>query len=126
MYRALFTSAYFGLLRVGEITKGDHLVLAKDVHVAQNKRKIQFILRTSKTHWKDNRPQLIKITSHPDRKRLKSSNFYRPSQNNAAICPFTILREFVTVRPLSARTDEPFFIFSDRSAITPIHMRKTL
>ena len=28
LYRALFSTAYFGLFRVGELTKGEHPVLA--------------------------------------------------------------------------------------------------
>ena len=63
LYRALFISAYYGMLRVGEMTTGNHPVLATDVHVGVNKRKILFILRTSKTQGKDKKPQLIKICS---------------------------------------------------------------
>ena len=59
----MISTSYFGLLRVGEITSGDHPVLATDVHIAANKRKIMFVLHTSKTHWKNMKPQMIKITS---------------------------------------------------------------
>ena len=59
LYRALFASAYYGLLRVGELTSDDHPVLAKDIHIGMNKKKFLFILRTSKTHWKDRKPQLV-------------------------------------------------------------------
>ena len=38
LYKALFASAYYGLLRVGEITKGSHPVLAPDVHIGKNKK----------------------------------------------------------------------------------------
>ena len=31
LYRALFVSAYYGLLRVGELTAGNHPILATDV-----------------------------------------------------------------------------------------------
>ena len=53
LYRMLFSTTYFGLFRVGEVTAGDHPILAKDVHIAKNKEKMLFILRTSKTHWKN-------------------------------------------------------------------------
>ena len=43
LYKALFTVAYFGLFRVGELTKGSYPVLAKDVHITTNKKKILFI-----------------------------------------------------------------------------------
>ena len=47
---ALFATAYYGLFRVGEITDSQHAVKACDVHIGVNKRKLLFILRTSKTH----------------------------------------------------------------------------
>ena len=53
----LFSTAYFGLFRVGELTTGDHPVLARDVHIGINKKKMLFLLRTSKTHWKDSKPK---------------------------------------------------------------------
>ena len=36
LYGVMFAAAYYGLLRVGEITMGTHCVLAKDVHIADN------------------------------------------------------------------------------------------
>ena len=39
MYLAFFSLAYYGLFRVGELAKGDHPVLAKDVEIGTNKRK---------------------------------------------------------------------------------------
>ena len=52
LYRALFSTAYFGLLRVSELTatSSQHVVLARDVHMASNKNKFMFVLRTSKMH----------------------------------------------------------------------------
>ena len=75
LYQALFSTAYFGLLRVGKITSGSHPILAKDVQVGVNKRKILFVLHSSKTHNKANLPQMIKISSkskneQKDKKRL--------------------------------------------------------
>ena len=61
LYKALFASAYFGLFRVGELTSGSHPVLAKDVHIGTNKKKLLFVLHSSKTHTKGDKPQLIKI-----------------------------------------------------------------
>lgn len=59
LYKAMFSAAYNGLLRVGEMTKSQHSILARDVLIAKNKRKIQFILRTSKTHGLGDPPQII-------------------------------------------------------------------
>ena len=63
LYQALFATSYFGLFRVGELTLGEHTVKARDVQIGKNKNKMLFILRTSKTHWKDAKPQMIKIMS---------------------------------------------------------------
>ena len=50
LYKALMATAYFGLFRVGELTESEHVVKARDVHIALNKDKLMFILHTSKTH----------------------------------------------------------------------------
>ena len=63
LFKTLFSTMYFGLLRVSEVAKGQHPVLARDVHIGTNKNKFLLLLRTSKTHWKNNRPQMIKITA---------------------------------------------------------------
>ena len=44
LYKTLLLTAYFGLFRVGELTSGDHPVLAKDVSIGTNKDKILFCL----------------------------------------------------------------------------------
>ena len=115
LYCALFASAYYGLLRVSELTAGAHPILAVDVHIGVNKNKILFILRTSKTHWKDKKPQLVKISST----RIST-------ENKRKICPFTAIREFIDVRPDCVSYDEPFFIFQDRTPLTPVIMRSVL
>ena len=56
LYQAIFAAGYFGLLRIGEVTSGDHPVLARNVHIGLNKKKILFILWTSKTHWTNVKP----------------------------------------------------------------------
>ena len=63
LYQAMFASPYYGLLRVGEVATGDHPILARDVHIGTNKDKILFVLCTSKTHWLDDIPQSMKISS---------------------------------------------------------------
>ena len=63
LYKTLISTMYFGLFRFSELTSGTHPVLAKDVHIGMNKKKMLFILRTSKTHWKDVKPQLVKIST---------------------------------------------------------------
>ena len=64
MYQALFALGYYGLMRVSELTKSDHVIKACNIHIAKNKDKILIVLHSSKTHSKANRPQKIKITSN--------------------------------------------------------------
>ena len=111
--RAILSVTYYRLLRVGEVTCGTHPILAKDVHVGLNKRKFLFILRTSKTHLKDNRPQMIKICS--TQKKISTD-----------LCHFAILREYNALRPSCKSINEPFFVFCDNSIVTPSQINKVL
>ena len=120
MYQALFTATYFGLLRIGEVTLGSHLIKALDVHVADNNRKFKFILRTSKTHTKSCVLQVIKLSSDPVRIHNKQTN--RPT----VLCPYTALCRYVKARKSCIHEKEPFFVFRDQSAVTPQHMRAVL
>ena len=54
LYQAVFSSAFYGLFRMCEIaqTPSGHAV-----HIGVNKKKLMFILRTSKTHTLGNKPQ---------------------------------------------------------------------
>ena len=112
LYKAIFASAYYGLLRIGEMASGTHPVLATDVHVGENKNKILFILRTSKTHWKDKKPQHVRICSN--NKSGKVVNY------DTQVCPFHILNQYIETRPHGALSvTEPFFVFSDCTPVTP-------
>ena len=122
LYRAVFITAYFGLLRVGEICKGSHPILVNDVHVAENKKKFMFLLRSSKTHGLYNKPQQIKIESSQIQ---QEQNFIKNHQGRE-YCPYKILKQYVRIRPNYMNCSEPFFVFSDRSFIRPETMRKTL
>ena len=116
LYAAIFCSAYYGLLRVGEITTGTHPIRAVDVHIGENKDKILFILRTSKTHWKDSKPQSVKITG-----TMKCENIKRKE-----VCPFTALKHFLSIRPKCRSNNKSFFVFSDRTPVKPENMRRVL
>ena len=74
LYTTMMSTMYHGLLRISEVTKGTHPILAKDVHIGSNKRKFLLILRTSKTHWKNSKPQMVKITAS---KQNKSKSTHR-------------------------------------------------
>ena len=70
LYQAILLTAYFGMLRISEVTKGTHPILARDVQIGVNK-KFLFILRTSKTHGLEAPPRLVKIS------KTKSNNKHR-------------------------------------------------
>ena len=112
MYMAIFISAYYGLLRIGELAKGDHPILARDVHMGLNKNKLMFILRSSKTHCKSDIPQTVKITS--------------TSNKEAQYCPYKILREYLAVGLRYIENEEQFFVFRDRSPLKITTLSKVL
>ena len=86
LYLPVIAAIYYGLLHVGEVTTGNHPIKAKDVQIGLNKRKILFVLRTSKTQNQNNHPQFIKITS--------SFN-----NRNKRFCPYKLLKNYLTARP---------------------------
>ena len=81
LYKVIFASGYFGLLRIRELIPSPHVIKAKDVQIVQNKDKLLFILRTSKTHNLGSKPELVKITGH-----INKSTCQR------RVCPFTLIR----------------------------------
>ena len=116
MYKALFALAYYGLMRVAEISHSDHVIKAKDIYIATNKKKIRILLYSSKTHDKRSRPQEITISAK-EKMGNKQRNF----------CPFELMRRYMKLRnPAYMADDEQFFIFRDRSPVTPQHVRNLL
>ena len=83
LYRALTASGYYGLLRVGEMTESNHQILVANMHMAVNKRKVQFVSRTSKTHTASEIPQRVTIIS---------------DQGDNNYCPFQTIRNFIKLR----------------------------
>ena len=118
LYSTIFAVCYYGLMRVGEVTLSPHVLKAKDVHVATNKDKMLFILYSSKTHDKSNRPQKIKITSN---RRDKSRGYV-----HRYFCPFKLMRRFIEIRGPFETAEEQFFIFKDGSPVCPYHIRNVL
>ena len=123
LYMALMSSAYFGLLRIGEVSKGLHVLLAQNIHVATNKNKILFILMSSKTHMPGDNPQMVKILNVP-LKGIKPLN--KPRKLVNTLCPFHLLKEFIGVRPKIALTEEQFFVFTDHTPVKPTNCCNTL
>ena len=109
MYRALLATMYYGMFRIGELTLSDHVVKARDVHIGTNKPKLLFVLHSSKTHGKGQKPQLIKISA---------SNYLQKH-----LCPFKLLSDYISLRSKYRNLQEQFFVFSDRSPVKPTQYR---
>ena len=120
LYMAMLSSVYYGLLRVGKIAKGHHTILVENMYLASNKRKMLFILRSSKTQHTGCHPQQIKITSSPPQTTEKSHN------KSTHFCPYEILCDFIAKRPHAISDVEQFFVFSDRSPVSAEQIRRIL
>ena len=102
LYKALFVSTYFGMLRAGEVTKGPHVVLAENVHIGLNKDKILFVLKSSKMHDKGQKPELIKFSRttladlSKDSTKLTTTTKVR-AQYYLKHCPFRTFKDFIRV-----------------------------
>ena len=129
MYWAIFSTMYFGLFMIGELTQGSHTVKARDVQLAENKKKFLFILRMSKTHWKNIKPQLIEITTfkkhqstaNEQNQTVKARTTSQLSQMRLP-CLYKLLRDYINLRKKYHHPDEQFFIFADNSPVKPIHI----
>ena len=114
LYRAIFATAYYGMFRIGEITLSPHVIKAINVHIAQNKKKMLFLLRSSKTHGQNVKPQMVKVAASGKTNQLNGC------------CPFQILRDYLKVRKGFVTLEEQFFVLWDRSPVTPINFRTML
>ena len=96
------------------------MILAKDVHIATNKDKILFLLRSSKMHCASDNPQSIKITS------MKQISRAETCVGTEFICPYALLREHLKIWPKYVNDMAPFFILRDRSLVPPVTIVKIL
>ena len=118
LYKCIFVIAYYGLLRIGELTFSEHIIQARNVHHCDDKLKILLILESSKTHGKESRPQQIRISGDYEvsENRTRTQNF----------CPFEITKEYALNRGGYIQDSDQFFVFSDNSPVKPSHVRKVL
>ena len=121
LYAAIFTSMYYGMLRVGELAAGNHPILAVNVHIAQNKQKLLFILETSKTHDKLSAPQMVKIAASGN---VTGAQII--AEGLTVSCPYESIRRYIKCRERILTPNKPFFIFRHRTPIAPYHIRQTL
>ena len=78
------------------------------------------VLTSSKTHTEGNNPQMIKISSTPAQGKNQSDriNYW---------CPFQLLKNYLAMRPQMVTSHtEQFFVFMDKSPVSPIQVRKVL
>lgn len=113
LYRAMFVAAYYGLLRVGEMT-GKHALTAKNMHIARNKKKVQMRLWTSKTLKWGSWPQDIKIDGLHDCKLCYPTAQGKSSEK---YCPVHILAEYNALRE-QTKGDCKFFTFKNGIPVT--------
>ena len=62
MYKTLFVLAYYGLFRIGELTKSEHAIKACNVHKSCDNSRIVKYMLSSKTHTRSDRPKKSKLT----------------------------------------------------------------
>ena len=130
MYIAAFLLYYYGLLRVGELAKGPHVVKAKNVHECSNQpNKLLLILYSSKTHSRCDLPQQIRIIGKNklqvlNGKKKQNTNCETNSETN--FCPTLWIKRYIKARGIYIDDLEQFLIFSDGSPVQPRHIRKTL
>ena len=101
LYQCMFCFAYYGLLRIGEITTGNHPIRARNVHMGENKNKIMMVLFTSKTHGLGSYPQKITI-SNDDSQLMNAKSVYDP---------FEITREYSSLRGDYDTENDSYFVF---------------
>ena len=117
LYRAMFVTAYYGLFRIREIATGDYPILARDVLIGKNKSKILLTLHSSKMHGFGDKPQKIKISAVDNIDNNENQRHY---------CPFQIISTYLRIRGPMQTWNEPFFVFRDKTPVTPEIFRSTL
>lgn len=116
LYRCMLVMGFYGMLRVGEMATGDHPVLARDIHLNYRLKKVQIILRTSKTHGRGDQPQYVKFSGGDSRVYLYNRKF----------CPFLVVKEFLESRGPRLNEWDPLFVFGDNSPVKPYQMQAIL
>ena len=108
LYKAMLSTAYYGLLRISEYTQTDagHAVKVGNVQIGVNKDKFMLILNV--------KPQIIKIDALND------------STKENKYCPFKLFKDYQQIRKRYKSLEENFFIFKDRSPVSDAQFRRVL
>ena len=113
LYKTIFLTLYYGLMRIGEVARSQHSVRAMDVHIAQNKEEVMMKLFSSKTHSTKDRPQTIII----DESMISHSTLFNPVEE---------LTIYSNMRPEYRYDEEEFFVFANNTPITASQIRSIL
>lgn len=116
LYQCMLVMGFYGMLRVGEMASGEHPILARDVHFNSRLKKVQVILRTSKTHGRGDQPQYIKFCDGDARVYLYNKRFR----------PYMVVRDYMDARGPKLHDSDPFFVFGDNSPVKPYQMQAVL
>ena len=119
LYKAMIATVYYGLFKIGELMESPHEVKVSDVHIGVNKFKVMFMLRSSKTHSKGSKSQVIKISAVGMTNTKKNSIC-------SGFCPFALISKFLAMRHSKKSLNEQFFIFRDRLPIKAHHFWASL
>lgn len=112
LLRAAFSMAYFGLMRVSELTAGEHQLRAADVRFSKSKQKVVLYLRSSKTHTLNDFPQKIEIHKVPQMGKD---------------CPVNCILDYIQERGNTNDDEqEPFFVLKEKSPFTALQFRNNL
>lgn len=122
LYRAIFASAYYGLLRIGEITGSKHSIKSRDVHLAQDRPKVQFRIWTAKNKKRGEWPDDIKIEGLHDCRACYPNSKGRSSYK---FCPVHLIKQYHVLRPRTSGENQ-FFCFSDGCPIPQVHLRNII
>lgn len=116
LYKSIVVMGYYGMMRIGELATGDHPVLARDVHFNHASRKVQVILRTSKTHGLGDQPQYIKFSDADAHVYLYNKKF----------SPYSVVMEYLLTRGDKKSDSDPFYVFADNSPVKPHQVQAVL
>ena len=118
LYTALFLLAYYGLLRIGELTRSNHSLKARDLYIDRNKGKLLIVLYSSKTHGKESRPQRIKVEGNV--------HLTRENAMKRRFCPYRYVNKFLELRGDYIHVTDNLFVFADNSPVQANQVRTVL
>ena len=118
LFKTAFIIAYYGLFRVGEITASPHVILARNVHTSKNKKTVLFVLESSKTHTKGDRPQKVQI---------KSAELYKQcTKKTRFFCPVKLIILYSNIREEYEDDNDQFLVLHDGTPLTAELFRSVL